>query len=618
MIFIILFFNLMFAGQVKITPENVNVNRIITIEYTPDSLFFESQNNSLPYLTIYFYDNLHKFPNAIDYQANLENGKYIYNIKIDSVYNYAIFKFTDGLNEDNNKSKFWDFIIHKYDKAQFGSYLNNAVTYLGNMPDNINRTADLKLAENLIEKELNLFPENFVAKIALTQIKFDQGLLSDELYRSELKRLVNTKIDKNDEASVRALARALKTLGQTEKSDNVEIDFAKEHHNSELYEELMMTKLSEAKDLKSFVEICDFYIQNFEESPKKEQMMLALVSAYMQGAKYSLLQKSLSKASFVYPSVYSKIALELSNLTKTDNGLQGIDLKNEVINNYKKSIELIDSLTNTQSEIGKPRYFSKTEQYIFNYFLSGTFRQNLGEYYLSIMELDSAKKYLTKAEDILKDNADISLFSNLIKFYKLNADTKNAIKTAEKAILYSQYNDTIVNIAKSVLDSIKIDSLFQTSKIERIQKLKYEELDYKVFSGLFKTTNEKYKDIESDTNQYKIVTFFATWCVPCQEMVPALEEIEASLGEDAKLYAINAWEDPKNRDQLIAGFLDEYHPKYTILLDETSIIPQKYGVTGLPITFVLDKESNIKFKIEGFTNKADFVRKCLDRIEYLK
>ena len=192
------------------------------------------------------------------------------------------------------------------------------------------------------------------------------------------------------------------------------------------------------------------------------------------------------------------------------------------------------------------------------------------------------------------------------------------IEISESAILNSKYNDTIINICKSVLDSAKIDSLFQIAKTKRLKYLVNEEIDYKTLSGLFKTTKELYKDIESDTNQYKIVTFFATWCVPCQEMIPALEEIEASISDDVALYSINAWENPKDRDQLIAGFLDEYKPKYTILIDETSIIPQKYGVTGLPITYILDKQSKIRFRIEGYSNKPDFVRNCLDRIEFLK
>lgn len=618
MIFLLLLLQILNAGQVKVSPELINVNQLVTIEYVPNVVLSSNNSNHIPYLTLYYFDNNHNYPFAIDIEGKSENGKIFFTFRPDSIYTFALFKFTDGTNDDNNKFQFWDFIINKYDKPQYGSFLKKATSYLGNLPPNIDRLPDLKLAENFIKKELEHFPDNFVAEIALTQVKFDQGLLKEDAYKEELKFIINKKINLENENNVRALARALKTLGSSDKAKDLEVNFAKDHPNSELYEELLINKLSEAKDLQSFVEICNFFIDNYDDSPKKEQIMLALVNAYLQSGNYSKLQSELSKSKFIYPSVYSKIGLELSQLSNTKDGLSGYKLKSEIINNYNKSIYLIDSLININSAVSKPRYFSDSEQKTFNLLLSGSFRQNLGEFYLENMELDSAKFYLTKAMDILNDNAESTLYSSLIQLYKLNADTKKVIEISESAILNSKYNDTIINICKSVLDSAKIDSLFQIAKTKRLKYLVNEEIDYKTLSGLFKTTKELYKDIESDTNQYKIVTFFATWCVPCQEMIPALEEIEASISDDVALYSINAWENPKDRDQLIAGFLDEYKPKYTILIDETSIIPQKYGVTGLPITYILDKQSKIRFRIEGYSNKPDFVRNCLDRIEFLK
>ena len=618
MIILIYLLQILNAGQVKITPELININQLTTIEYTPTNSYFEQLSTAIPYLVVYYFDNNHNNPYAVEYPGKFENGKYIYTFRPDSIYNYAMFKFTDGLNDDNNKFQFWDFIINKYDKAQYGSNLKKATSYLGNLPPNIDRLPDFKLAENFIKKELELFPDNFVAEVALIQVRFDQGLLKDDAYNNELKLIINKKIDLNDENNVRALSRALKTLGINDKAKDLEVNFAKDHPNSELYEELLITKLSEAKDLLAFVEICNFYLENYGDSPKKEQIMLGLVNAFLQSGNYTKLKNELNKINFIYPSVYSKIASELADFTSTNDGLSGIKLKNEILNNYNKSITLIDSLLKVKSSISKPRYFSNAEQYFYNYFISGTFRQNLGEFYLENMELDSADYYLNSALKILNEKSEISLYTSLIQLYKLNANTKKIIEISEKAIFNSKYNDTIINICKSVLDSTAIDSLFQIAKKERINNLAYNEIEYKTFTGLFKTTKELYKDIESDTNNYKIITFFATWCVPCQEMISALEEIEVSIPDDASLYAINAWENPKNRDQLIAGFLDEYKPKYNILIDETSIIPQKYGVTGLPITYILNKQSKIRFRIEGYTNKPDFVRNCLDRIEYLK
>lgn len=619
---LLLLFNVIFAGQVKISPEVVNVQSQFNIEYEAEDYFIEQITNSTPFLTLYLFDNNHSLPKAIDIQGEKIGDVYKYCLNIDTLYNFAMFKFSDGISDDNNHQEYWDIVLHKYDKVIEGGYLKKALSYLGSFPQNIDRLPDLKVAETFIKKELELYPDNIVAQIALVQVRFDQGFLKEDAYKDELKDILNKKIDLSSEQNVRAVARGLKTIGVNEKAEEIELEFGKKYPKTELAHELIMAKLSEAENLKSFVDICEFLIKNYEDSSQKEKLMLALVNAYLQNGNYFALKKKLEEFEFIYPSVYSKIGMELSELNQTRNGLSGMDLKREVIANYRKSITLIDSMISAESTLGQPRYFSRSEQLNYNTLLSGTLRQGLGEFYLEMRDLDSADFFLRNAKIILKNNAETSLYLSLIELNKLNTNTKEVINIAEEAILNSSYNDTIVNLYKSLKDENTLDSLFKVGQDLRISKLKQYELNYKTFSGLFKTTEDLYKDIESDTT-YKIVTFFSTWCAPCQAMVPALENIEGVISDSSKskevsLYSINAWENPEQRNQLIAEFLDEYKPKYDILIDETSIIPQKYGVTGLPVTLILDKDSKIKFKIDGFDNEADYIKKCLDRIEYLK
>ena len=183
MIFLLLLLQILNAGQVKVSPELINVNQLVTIEYVPNVVLSSNNSNHIPYLTLYYFDNNHNYPFAIDIEGKSENGKIFFTFRPDSIYTFALFKFTDGTNDDNNKFQFWDFIINKYDKPQYGSFLKKATSYLGNLPPNIDRLPDLKLAENFIKKELEHFPDNFVAEIALTQVKFDQELLKKNAYK---------------------------------------------------------------------------------------------------------------------------------------------------------------------------------------------------------------------------------------------------------------------------------------------------------------------------------------------------------------------------------------------------------------------------------------------------
>ena len=73
---------------------------------------------------------------------------------------------------------------------------------------------------------------------------------------------------------------------------------------------------------------------------------------------------------------------------------------------------------------------------------------------------------------------------------------------------------------------------------------------------------------------------------------------------DFNIVVIDAWED-KGKDQF--GLVKDYMARnsslyFSILVDDNNIMAQKYGVTGLPMRFYLDKNGRIQFKGSGFTD----------------
>ena len=49
---------------------------------------------------------------------------------------------------------------------------------------------------------------------------------------------------------------------------------------------------------------------------------------------------------------------------------------------------------------------------------------------------------------------------------------------------------------------------------------------------------EKFKDIING-NQLTLVDFFATWCGPCKQMHPVLEQLKASEGENLRIIKLD-------------------------------------------------------------------------------
>ena len=94
------------------------------------------------------------------------------------------------------------------------------------------------------------------------------------------------------------------------------------------------------------------------------------------------------------------------------------------------------------------------------------------------------------------------------------------------------------------------------------------------------------------------VNYWATWCPPCIEEMPAIQRMYDLLGPSGlEVLAVNAGE----REETIVRFLAEFEPALTfpILIDKTSDTFKAWGVRGLPVTFVIDKEGKIIYSAEG-------------------
>lgn len=87
-----------------------------------------------------------------------------------------------------------------------------------------------------------------------------------------------------------------------------------------------------------------------------------------------------------------------------------------------------------------------------------------------------------------------------------------------------------------------------------------------------------------------LVDFWASWCPPCLESLPAWEKLRKKMGPgDFEVIAINVDEDTDDglrflRDQLVS---------YPVLADPKGEIGKPYGVRSLPRYFVVDREGHI-------------------------
>jgi peroxiredoxin len=87
-----------------------------------------------------------------------------------------------------------------------------------------------------------------------------------------------------------------------------------------------------------------------------------------------------------------------------------------------------------------------------------------------------------------------------------------------------------------------------------------------------------------------MVNFWATWCPPCLEEMPALERLYRQHRESGfVLVAVSVDTDPGK----VGPFMTARRLTFPVGLDPKTRVAELYGVRALPSTFLIDREGNL-------------------------
>jgi peroxiredoxin len=100
--------------------------------------------------------------------------------------------------------------------------------------------------------------------------------------------------------------------------------------------------------------------------------------------------------------------------------------------------------------------------------------------------------------------------------------------------------------------------------------------------------------LEAARGRVVLVHFFATWCEPCREELPALNRLAARAGGSVKVLAIAV----ADAERSVQRFFATTPVDFPILLDRDRAVAKAWNVATLPTTFVLDGSLQPKFVVE--------------------
>jgi cytochrome c biogenesis protein CcmG, thiol:disulfide interchange protein DsbE len=101
-----------------------------------------------------------------------------------------------------------------------------------------------------------------------------------------------------------------------------------------------------------------------------------------------------------------------------------------------------------------------------------------------------------------------------------------------------------------------------------------------------------------------LVNFWASWCGPCIKEAPELRRMAGRLGGRARLVGVD-WNDALGGAR---AFIRRNRWTFPNVRDGDGTVGNRYGLSGLPNTFVLDSGGRIVRVLRGPQTVADFER----------
>lgn len=91
------------------------------------------------------------------------------------------------------------------------------------------------------------------------------------------------------------------------------------------------------------------------------------------------------------------------------------------------------------------------------------------------------------------------------------------------------------------------------------------------------------------------VVFWASWCGPCRQEAAAIEHFASQVQGRARVVGVD-WQDGLSGAR---SFVRRYGWSFPTLVDAGGLAGERYGITGLPTTFVLDASGHIRNVLRG-------------------
>lgn len=105
--------------------------------------------------------------------------------------------------------------------------------------------------------------------------------------------------------------------------------------------------------------------------------------------------------------------------------------------------------------------------------------------------------------------------------------------------------------------------------------------------------------LQEQRGRVVLVNFWATWCGPCREEMPKLNQLyEKYRSAGFVLLGVNVDDDPGNA----TAVAQKLGVKFPVLLDTDKQVSKLYDLKTMPSTVLIDRDGRVRFLHRGYLN----------------
>lgn len=111
--------------------------------------------------------------------------------------------------------------------------------------------------------------------------------------------------------------------------------------------------------------------------------------------------------------------------------------------------------------------------------------------------------------------------------------------------------------------------------------------------------------LENYRGQVVVMDFWAEWCKPCEEQMPALEQVatDPEMASDVVVFSINTDQETERRGEAVANFLERLELTLPTLMDDGNV-RRLYDVRVIPTLVIVDRQGAIHHISYGLHDEA--------------